>query len=777
MMLDEYNTRKLEEIIDRQFDIELNLKHREIAAIRNEIDKAYQALSDLEQEVRNEMYASLLPTLPHYTRRTANAIYQGRSATAMAAPAKSKPPKSSSSVLYGRRSDGVYVRLACPVCHRENFSNQLGFLNHCRISHSLEFGPYENVMVQCGTPVKESDVPEDHPARLRPVLSIQPEKAKERPIIKEYEEDVSLELDQEKNENDATRSEQVMARATPHSPLSSTNIDNVPPAHQQDKTSLQTNPVVTDPLTCPTQSLPSAATLVSNDSLAGSGSDNAPQSLVSAIEDKGSRFYIQRRIIVGNVSKFIPPEKRDATLKNYTHKWMIYVVEPNQDREKPTFITGIRYHLHPSYKPHDVVDVTEPPYRLTRLGWGEFPIRLQLHFVDKRRNRSLDVIHQLRLDHTHSGRQVFGAERAIDIELDRNTDFDDVSNFSPQSHLAVTTNPMDQSSIATNQRVILLQGIIKEQVLQLPLVASSRSYQQMPYSCAESIKEFYSWPLAKQKAVEWHRARLLRLQVQHRCNEINEPLLRAASKSLTTKDTLLWCRDNHHIPKDSGDKQATKLLDFCRFCGQLDHAIADCQWKPKSWSKRGRDLYNLSSMSATDELLQIVRVNDDRYNESTEIDVDMQRCDSSSSTRFQELARFITADMHNKIAREPAMLVQLDWIWKVISDLRLRSMVGNDIAQSKHGQLHLQRSADRQLDLSAAMQQRLIVGDIVLLATKMFLRRLLLSGLAICKVHGQSADDRGKKMLVPYHIHQAATMMKDFDFLTCKFMGTISNGD
>ena len=68
----------------------------------------------------------------------------------------------------------------------------------------------------------------------------------------------------------------------------------------------------------------------------------------TAIDDIGSRFYIKRQIIVGNVSKFIPPgkddllnaselsntllsiEKRDPTLKNYTHKWMVYVVEPPQ---------------------------------------------------------------------------------------------------------------------------------------------------------------------------------------------------------------------------------------------------------------------------------------------------------------------------------------------------------------------------------------------------------------------------------------------------------------
>jgi hypothetical protein len=88
--------------------------------------------------------------------------------------------------LFGRRADGVYVRyafkglisridhyliqfhsLACPRCHRDDFANQQGFLNHCRLAHGLEFGPYEEMIKQCGTPVDESEVPLDHPIRLR----------------------------------------------------------------------------------------------------------------------------------------------------------------------------------------------------------------------------------------------------------------------------------------------------------------------------------------------------------------------------------------------------------------------------------------------------------------------------------------------------------------------------------------------------------------------------------------------------------------------------------
>lgn len=42
----------------------------------------------------------------------------------------------------------------------------------------------------------------------------------------------------------------------------------------------------------------------------------------------GSRYYVKRRIKIGNTSKFIPESKRSPKMSKYTHKWMIYFVSP-----------------------------------------------------------------------------------------------------------------------------------------------------------------------------------------------------------------------------------------------------------------------------------------------------------------------------------------------------------------------------------------------------------------------------------------------------------------
>ncbi|CAN0302173.1 unnamed protein product [Lampetra planeri] len=133
--------------------------------------------------------------------------------------------------------------------------------------------------------------------------------------------------------------------------------------------------------------------------------------------DDPSRLYFKKTIVVGNVSKYIAPEKREENDQS-THKWMIYVRGSRREPRIDYFVKKVWFFLHPSYKPNDLVEVGEPPFHLTRRGWGEFPVRVQLHFKDLR-NKRVDIIHQLKLDRTYTGLQTLGAETVVDVELDR----------------------------------------------------------------------------------------------------------------------------------------------------------------------------------------------------------------------------------------------------------------------------------------------------------------------------------------------------------------------
>ncbi|KAE8604634.1 hypothetical protein XENTR_v10014767 [Xenopus tropicalis] len=139
---------------------------------------------------------------------------------------------------------------------------------------------------------------------------------------------------------------------------------------------------------------------------------------VSRTED-GPRRFVKKTIVVGNVSKYIPPDKREENDQS-THKWMVYVRGSRKEPSIDHFVKKVWFFLHPSYKPNDLVEVSEPPFHLTRRGWGEFPVRVQIHFKDSQ-NKRIDIIHNLKLDRTYTGLQTLGAETVVEVEIYRHS--------------------------------------------------------------------------------------------------------------------------------------------------------------------------------------------------------------------------------------------------------------------------------------------------------------------------------------------------------------------
>ena len=128
-----------------------------------------------------------------------------------------------------------------------------------------------------------------------------------------------------------------------------------------------------------------------------------------------SRFATKKRMIVGNTSQFLDHSAR-STIDGSTHKWMVYVRGPREEPDITSFVRAVRFFLHPSYHPNDIVRVSKSPFHLTRYGWGEFPVRVQLEFTDKC-NKHVDIIHNLVLDRTHTGHQTLGSETVVDLDL------------------------------------------------------------------------------------------------------------------------------------------------------------------------------------------------------------------------------------------------------------------------------------------------------------------------------------------------------------------------
>uniref|UniRef100_A0A4W6E6I2 YEATS domain-containing protein 2 n=1 Tax=Lates calcarifer TaxID=8187 RepID=A0A4W6E6I2_LATCA len=159
--------------------------------------------------------------------------------------------------------------------------------------------------------------------------------------------------------------------------------------------------------------------------------------------DEASRLYAKKTIVVGNVSKYIPPDKREENDQS-THKWMVYVRGSRREPSIDHFVKKVWFFLHPSYKPNDLVEVSEPPFHLTRRGWGEFPVRIQIHFKDPR-NKRIDIIHQLKL---YSDDELY-LFQVVDVELHRNSLGEDyIPQPSSSKVIHRAASPMSATSLA-----------------------------------------------------------------------------------------------------------------------------------------------------------------------------------------------------------------------------------------------------------------------------------------------------------------------------------------
>ncbi|KAJ8918915.1 hypothetical protein NQ315_016817 [Exocentrus adspersus] len=158
---------------------------------------------------------------------------------------------------------------------------------------------------------------------------------------------------------------------------------------------------------------------------------------VDAGQDFQKRKRTKRRILVGNISKWMPSLENDST----THKWMMYVRGPKEAPDLSQIIDKVVFYLHASYKPHDVVEVN---IRFTYPGeaGGEFPLRVQIFFKNPL-NKPVSIVHNLKLDKTYTGRQTLGNETVVNLYLHEDVALIPEAEPGPDSKDAVVQNVTD----------------------------------------------------------------------------------------------------------------------------------------------------------------------------------------------------------------------------------------------------------------------------------------------------------------------------------------------
>ncbi|KAI9553776.1 hypothetical protein GHT06_019040 [Daphnia sinensis] len=174
---------------------------------------------------------------------------------------------------------------------------------------------------------------------------------------------------------------------------------------------------------------------------------------------RGELHCMKKKLIIGNISRWIPVSERDDTA---SHKWMVYVRGPKEEPNVSSFVSQVIFFLHPSYAPHDTIHVLSHPFHVTRRGWGEFPLRIQVHFQNPL-CKPVNIIHNLKLDRSYTGLQTLGAETIVDVmifdsKIDRSSlSAVDEDTFNDEKEIGKSASKLDSISILANEEGVNVQ--------------------------------------------------------------------------------------------------------------------------------------------------------------------------------------------------------------------------------------------------------------------------------------------------------------------------------
>ncbi|KAH8394198.1 hypothetical protein KR215_005232 [Drosophila sulfurigaster] len=180
--------------------------------------------------------------------------------------------------------------------------------------------------------------------------------------------------------------------------------------HSQDKVK-KTNEVSCDEQPCTSKQ----AYKREQEQLLGRGLDSSsvPALNASRLNNK-NKFHF----VIGNTSKYIGGSDYEPQgSQGLAYKWLVYVQAKNLPHPMETYLKKVRFQLHHSYRPNDIVDVHSPPFQLSRRGWGEFPMRIQLYFQEHLQQKPVQLMHTIVLDKTMCGLHTMGGETTVEVWL------------------------------------------------------------------------------------------------------------------------------------------------------------------------------------------------------------------------------------------------------------------------------------------------------------------------------------------------------------------------
>ena len=456
--------------------------------------------------------------------------------------------------------------------------------------------------------------------------------------------------------------------------------------------------------------------VASKDEVAGNEAISISQ--CDEYDNSMSRFYDKRHVIVGNTSQYLKKSLR--TTDEVSHKWMIYVRGSPNEPSLESYIKSVTFFLHPTYKPNDIVTISKSPYHLTRLGWGEFTVRVQLLFQDSR-HKPVDILHPLKLDQTHTGDQMLGAETIVDVELLKS--HESLQDNVPRHYISLPLKTQSDSvyldhdycyqTIITRETTVPILKPHTSLAPPIPLIQPNietmlhtvaRQYTlygncEEPFT-AINLEQYQRWNIIKKRAHEWMRGVAIKQYIKEN-----------GMTSLTTRQIVKWCRENGHTPLENESGS-----EYCKFCGrQFDIGChSHCS-----------DDYNLSTLSDSLNLIDKLDQPDLPDNlDNADVDVIGVTPPTSANVTYR-VPQFPELRWVHMTAREMGVV-----LYPMLHDKML---------------LH-------------------VVDHMIFSACSQFLCQLIRKAVAMETSYNQS--DLNDRIIVPYQVYRCIETTPLFDFLT-----------
>lgn len=397
---DEQAQGRMECIIREQLDLEIYEKQKEINTISERLRYSEALLEVVQSAIESHELASVsaediadglmdrirqeMHQIPLADNSRTMGRPRGRPRRAAAATPVKYTVDSSVDPLYAERDDGEAVRIICPSCQLNEFISLQHFLGHCQLEHNIGFPSHEEAIRICGVPTD---------ARNSLPVTTNPTKSAHRT---QMGTNLASRLNPDQISSVANALEEVSKSRRALEQISSDENESENMASAATRRTKGRHSTTTTTTT----------NIRNND-----------EQITTPVAPE-SRFHIIRRAVFGNTSQYVEANARPTGHENSTHRWTVFLQSASEEHPITDYVRKVRVFLHPSYRPDDIVDLAPPAFELTRWGWGEFPVKLQVFFCDKR-NKPFDIVHMLKLDDLWSGECVLGSKVPIDFELDR----------------------------------------------------------------------------------------------------------------------------------------------------------------------------------------------------------------------------------------------------------------------------------------------------------------------------------------------------------------------